>query len=134
MQKEPKTKTQSFNPLFFCLSARLCESGFRKQCRLHEVPLRQSVYLRERSPFRKTKKYALLMSLKRILQAWQVMIRHPKGENTTSLSFHSPLIIPRVPVTFAKIKCGRGSAKDFTSLQDSRTRSYEEMFFKKCTK
>ena len=30
-----------------------------------------------------------------------------QGRNTTSLSFHSPLIIPRVPVTFAKIKCGR---------------------------
>ena len=46
----------------------------------------------------------------------KVMIRHPKRENTTSLSFHSPMIIPRVPVTFAKIKCGRGSAKDFISL------------------
>ena len=53
-----------------------------------------------------------------------------QGENTSSLSFHSPLIIPRVPVTFAKIKCGRGSGKDFISLQDSRTRSYEEMFLK----
>ena len=135
MQKEPKTKTQSFNPLSFCLSARLCESGFRKQCRLHEVPLRQSVYLRERNPFaRRRSTHYQCLSKKCMLQAWQVMIRHPKGENTTSLSFHSPLIIPRVPVTLAKIKCGRGSAKDFISLQDSRTRSYEEMFSKKCTK
>ena len=57
------------------------------------------------------------------------MRRHPKGENTTSLSFHSPLIIPRVPVAFAKINCGRGSAKDFISLQDSRTRSDEKKVF-----
>ena len=70
-----------------------------------------------KKPFRKTKKHALLMSFKRILQARQVMIRHPKGENTISLLFHSPLIIPRVPVTFEKIKCGRGSGKDFISLQ-----------------
>ena len=69
------------------------------------------------------------MSFKRILQAWQVMIRHPKGENSTSLSFHSTLMISCVPVTFAKIKCARGSAKDFISLQDSRTRSYEEIVF-----
>ena len=87
-----------------------------------------------KKPLDKTKKHALLMTFKRILQAWPVMIRHPKGENTTSLSFHSPLIIPRVPVTFATIKCERGSAKDFISLQDSRTRSYKEMFFKKCIK
>ena len=128
MQKEPKTKTQSLNPLSFGLSARLCESGFKKQCCLHEVPLRQSVYL-VKKPLRKTKKNALSMSFKRILQAWPVMIRHPMGENTTSLSFHSPLIIPRVPVKFAKIKCGRGSANDFISLQDFRTRSCKENVF-----
>ena len=54
------------------------------------------------------------------------MIRHPKGENTTSQLFYSPLIIPRLPVTFSKTKCGRGSGKDLISLQDSGTRSYEE--------
>ena len=56
-------------------------------------------------------------------------VRHPKGENTTSLSLHSPMIIPSVPVTFAKINCGRGSAKDSISLQDSRTRSCKENVF-----
>ena len=40
-------------------------------------------------------------------------------------------LIQRVPVTFAKIKCGRGSAKDLISLQDSRTRSYKENVFLK---
>ena len=59
------------------------------------------------------------------------MIRHPKGENTTFQLFHSPLIIPRVPETFANIKCGRGLAKDFTTLHDFHTRSYEENLFLK---
>ena len=35
------------------------------------------------------------------------------------------MIIPHVPVNLAKIKCGRGLAKDFTILQDSHTKSYE---------
>ena len=116
VQREPNTPTQHLNPLSFRLSARLCESRFRKQCRLYEVPLRQSVYLCERN----------LCARRR---STQVMIRHPMGENTTSLSFHSPLIIPHVPVTFAKIRCGRGSAKDFISLRDSCTRSCEENVF-----
>ena len=59
------------------------------------------------------------------------MIRHLRRENTFSSLLHSPLIIPRVPVTFAKIKYGRGLAKDFTSLQDSHTRCYEGNLFKK---
>ena len=46
-------------------------------------------------------------------------------ENSTSWLFHYPLIIPRVHVTFAKMECGRALAKDFTSMQDSHTRSYE---------
>ena len=54
------------------------------------------------------------------------MIRHPKGENTIALLFHSPLILPREPVTFAKKKCGRSFAKYFTNFQDSYTRSLEE--------
>ena len=54
-----------------------------------------------------------------------------QGRKYYLLIFHYPLIIPRVPVTSAKIKCGRGSAKDFISLQDSRTRSYEENVLKK---
>ena len=34
------------------------------------------------------------------------MIRHPKGEILPrSLIFHSPLIIPHLPVTFAKMQC-----------------------------
>ena len=45
-------------------------------------------------------------------------MRHPRGENTISKLFDSPLIIPRVPVTFAKVGCGRVLAKDFTSLQE----------------
>ena len=57
------------------------------------------------------------------------MIRHPKGDNTISQLFHSPLIIPRGPVTFAKTKCGRGLAKDLISLQDSHRRSCEENLF-----
>ena len=32
--------------------------------------------------------------------------------------------MPSVPVTFAKIKRGRGLAKDFATLQDSHTRPY----------
>ena len=59
------------------------------------------------------------------------MIGHPRSENNISKLFHSPLIIPRVPVTFAKIKCGRGLAKDFISLQDPHTRSYGENLFLK---
>ena len=58
------------------------------------------------------------------------MIWHFRGENTIFSLLHSPLI-PRVPVIFAQIKCGRGLAKDFTSLQDSHTRSYDENLFKK---
>ena len=54
------------------------------------------------------------------------MIRHPRGEDTFSQLFRSPLTILRVPVTFAKIECGRGLAKDCTSLQDSHTKSLEE--------
>ena len=33
------------------------------------------------------------------------------------------------PVTFAKINCGRGLAKDFIRLQDSHIRSYKENIF-----
>ena len=36
------------------------------------------------------------------------------------------LSLPRLPVTFSKIKCGRGSGKELISLQDSGTKSYEE--------
>ena len=47
------------------------------------------------------------------------------GENTTSpISFS--LVKPYVPVTFAKIKCGRYLAKDFNSMQGSNIRSFEE--------
>ena len=56
-------------------------------------------------------------------------MRHPRGENTISKLFDSPLIIPRVPVTFAKVGCGRVLAKDFTSLQESNTRSCEDKLF-----
>ena len=62
------------------------------------------------------------------------MIRHPRGENTISKLFHPLLIIPRVPLSFAKIKCGRGLAKDFASLPDSHTRSYRENPFFECIK
>ena len=54
------------------------------------------------------------------------MIRHSKGRKYYPELFHSPLIIPHVPVTFTKIKCARGLEKDFISLQDSHTRSDEE--------
>ena len=57
------------------------------------------------------------------------MIRYHKGESTTSILFGSPLIIPHAPVTFAKIKCGSGSAKHVIILQDSRTRSLGENLF-----
>ena len=57
------------------------------------------------------------------------MIRHPRGENSIPWLFHFPLIIPSVPVNLAKIKCGRGLAKDFTILQDSHTKSYERKSF-----
>ena len=46
-----------------------------------------------------------------------VFINFPR--DLCSQLFHSPLIIPHVPVTFAKTKCGRGLAKDFISLQVS---------------
>ena len=62
------------------------------------------------------------------------MIRHPRGENSIFWVFHFPLIIARLPVNLAKIKCGRELAKDFTSLQDSHTKSYEKKLFNKCTK
>ena len=75
-----------------------------------------------------TKEHALLMSFKHILHAGQVMIRHPKGQNTIFSLFHSPMIISCLHVTFAKKKCGRGLAKDFTSLKDSHTSSYEENY------
>ena len=57
------------------------------------------------------------------------MIRHPRGENSISWLFHFPLIISRVPVNLAKMKCGRGLAKDFTILQDSHTKSYGKKSF-----
>ena len=53
------------------------------------------------------------------------MIRYPRGENSISWLFHFLLIIPRVHVNLAKIKRGRELAKDFTTLQDSHTKSYE---------
>ena len=134
MQKEPKTRLKSLNPLSFGLSARLCESGFRNQCSLCKVPLRQSIYLHERNLFARRRSFHYQCLSNIFSKHGKVMIRHSKGENTTSLLFHSPLIIPCVPVTFAKLKCGRGSAKDFISLQDSRTRSYEENIFQKCIK
>ena len=57
------------------------------------------------------------------------MIRHPRGENSIYWLFDLPLIIPRVPVNLAKMKCGRGLAEDFTILQDSHTKSYERKSF-----
>ena len=57
------------------------------------------------------------------------MIRHPMGENSIFWLFHFPLIILSVPVNLAKIKCGRGLAKNFTILQDSNTKSYERKSF-----
>ena len=39
------------------------------------------------------------------------------------------LLLPSEPVNLAKVKCGRGLAKDFTILQDSHTKSYERNFF-----
>ena len=71
---------------------------------------------------------ALLMSFKDILHSGEV-IRHPRGENSIFWLLYFFLIMPRVPVTFAKIKCGRGLAKDFTILQDSHTKSYESKPF-----
>ena len=71
----------------------------------------------------------LLMSFKYVLHSGQVIIRHPRGENSMSWLFQFPLIIPRVPVNVAKIKCGRGLEKDFTILQDSHTNSYERKYF-----
>ena len=58
------------------------------------------------------------------------MIKHRRGEGTTSSLLHSRLTIPRVPVTSAKIKCGRGLAKDFISLQDSHMVLQRKSFFK----
>ena len=46
-----------------------------------------------------------------------------------SWRFQFPLIIPRVPVNLAKIKCGRGLEKGFSILQDSYTKSYEKKSF-----
>ena len=57
------------------------------------------------------------------------MIRHPRGENSIFWLFYFPLIIARLPVNLAKIKCGRELAKDLTSLQDSHTRSYGKKSF-----
>ena len=56
-----------------------------------------------------------------ILHSGQVMIRHPRGENSIFWLFYFPLIIVRLPVNLAKIKCGRELAKDFTILQDAHT-------------
>ena len=78
-----------------------------------------------KKPLRKTRKCTLLMSFKYILHSGQVIIRHPRGGNSISWLFHFPLIIARLPVNLAKIKCGRALAKDFTILQDSHTKSYE---------
>ena len=57
------------------------------------------------------------------------MIRHPRGENSISWLFHFPLIIPRVSLNLAKMKCGSGLAKDFTILQDFHTKSYDRKSF-----
>ena len=66
-----------------------------------------------KKPLRKTKKCTLLMSFKYIFHSGQVIIRHPRGENGISWLFQFLLIIPRVPVNLAVIKCGRGLEKDF---------------------
>ena len=47
-----------------------------------------------------------------ILQSGQVMIRHPRGENSIFWLFYFPLIIARLPVNLAKKKCGRESGAD----------------------
>ena len=39
--------------------------------------------------------------------------------------------MPSVPVTVAKVKHGRGLAKDFATLQDSHIRPYERKSFLK---
>ena len=57
------------------------------------------------------------------------MIRYPRGENSISLLFHFPLIIPRLHVNLGKIKRERELAKDFTNLQNSHTKSYEGKYF-----
>ena len=44
------------------------------------------------------------------------------GRKRYLLAISFSLIIPRVPVNLVKIKCGRGLAKDFTTLQDSHTK------------
>ena len=64
-------------------------------------------------PCHKAKKHASLMPLpfNDILHAEQFMIRHPRGQNNISKRVHSPLTIPRVPVTLANIKWGRSLAK-----------------------
>ena len=132
--KTQKTRTQSLIPLSFgsfcstLMTQRTqCEPGFRKKFCLQEVPMRFTErWPTWKKPLRKTKEHALLVSFKHVLHAGQVMIRHPRGENTIFSLLLSPMIILRVPVTFAKIKCRRGLAKDFTSLQDSHTRSYDE--------
>ena len=62
-------------------------------------------------------------------QAGQVMIRHPRGESSISWLFYFLLIIPRLPVNLAKMKCGRGLAIDFTILQGFHTKSYDGKSF-----
>ena len=52
-----------------------------------------------------------------------------QGENSIFWLFYFPLIIARLLVNLAKIKCGRELAKDFTILQDAHTKSYDKKIF-----
>ena len=66
------------------------------------------------------------MLFKHILHAWQAM-KDIQREKYYILTI--PFSLDNI-VNFGKVNCGRGFAKDLTSLQDSH-RSYEENFVKK---
>ena len=121
MQRDPKDKDSEFDALLQGLKDLVCT---RLQGKVLSASSPIAIYralICLNKPLRKTKKCALIMSFN--------MIRHPRGENSISWLFHLPLIIPRVSVNLAKMKCGRVLAKDFTILRDFQTKSYDRKSF-----
>ena len=84
MQKEAKDKDSEFESLVFWV---FLHDSVNQAVGKNAVCMKSHcnrAFICVKKHFRKTSKHALLMPFKRILQARQVMIGHPKGENTTS--------------------------------------------------
>ena len=113
MQKDPTDRDSEFESFVFCIFLHdysqdskelVCTRLWEKMlsARIPVAIYRALICLKK--PLRKAKKSALMMSFRHILLHGQVMIRHPRGENSISWLFHSRMMIRSVPVTHVKDK------------------------------